>query len=228
MLDIVLFVGLPYAAIIVFLVATVYRFKKGVEISSLSSQFIEESSFIWGSTPWHVGILIVLIGHIVAMIFPKIFINLSSTTTLIVESIGISFAIIALLGLSILLIRRIVNHRLHVLSSKMDYFVLLLILIQIITGILVAFNYRYGSLWAPQTTTVYFWSIFMLNPQVEIMAGMPLIIKTHVALAYVFIAVIPFSRLIHILTAPLQYFVRQSPQLVIFNKERRIHKNSDA
>ena len=64
------FGAFPYIALTLFVVGTIYRYTIGFKYSSLSSQFLESKKFSTGSVPFHVGILVVLIAHFVAFVFP--------------------------------------------------------------------------------------------------------------------------------------------------------------
>ena len=70
--NVFLFVGLPYAAMLMFLVGTIQRYRnKGFMVSSLSSQFLEGKSLFWGAVPFHFGILAVFCGHLIAFLIPR-------------------------------------------------------------------------------------------------------------------------------------------------------------
>src|SRR3972149_8504912 len=67
-----LFVAFPYVAIIVFGVGVAYRYRqKGFTVSSLSSQFLEGRTLFWGSLPFHIGVLVVFFGHLIAFLLPQ-------------------------------------------------------------------------------------------------------------------------------------------------------------
>src|SRR3989304_2692805 len=71
-LNTLLFVAFPYVAIIVFVVGVAYRYRqKGFTVSSLSSQFLEGRSLFWGSVPFHIGVLVVFLGHLIAFLLPQ-------------------------------------------------------------------------------------------------------------------------------------------------------------
>ncbi len=223
MLDTFMFVAFPYVALISLIIGVFYRFKyRPYGISAYSSQFLEQKKAFWGSLPWHIGVMIVFFFHLLALVTPEILrsITASDSSIIIVESVSLGAGILAFIGLLILFIRRILEDKLHVVTSKMDWIVILLVIVQIGIGISVAILHRWGAQWSIQTTTPYFWSIFKLNPNGAIMADMPILIKLHVFFAWFIVFLTPFSRLIHILTLPLEYYVRK-PQIVIFNSRRK-------
>ena len=70
-LDTLLFAILPYVAMIVFFVGTIYRYRaQSFSYSSLSSQFLENDRHFWGMVPFHYGLIFVLLGHVIAFLFP--------------------------------------------------------------------------------------------------------------------------------------------------------------
>ncbi|MCK5406381.1 MAG: respiratory nitrate reductase subunit gamma, partial [Candidatus Krumholzibacteria bacterium] len=65
-------IGLPYVALVVFLVGTISRYKMTkFSYSSLSSQFLEGRQLFWGTMPFHWGILFLFLGHLVAFLVPR-------------------------------------------------------------------------------------------------------------------------------------------------------------
>ena len=64
MLNQLLFVALPYVALAIFLVGSIYRYLyKGFKVSSLSSQFLEGRKLFFGSQPFHWGLFFLFFGH---------------------------------------------------------------------------------------------------------------------------------------------------------------------
>lgn len=222
MFDQFLFVGLPYAAILSLVVGSVARYKiRAFSYSSLSSQFLENRWLAWASMPWHIGIIIVLLGHIVAFAFPGLWSALVSVPAFLfaVEALGVLAAFLALLGLIVLLIRRFVDARLQAVTSYLDVVVLLILIFQVSTGLAVALHHRWGAAWAPGALGPYIHSIFLLQPDASFVKEMPPFVKLHVASAWVLFLLVPFTRLVHVFSLPMRYFVR-APQKVIWNSSR--------
>lgn len=223
MLETFLFIGLPYVALSVCIVGTVMRFRSSLySISSMSSQFLEHRGLRWGSTPWHIGIVLILLAHIVVVALPGLWSSLMSKHAVLiaVESTGIALSILCLTGLLVLIVRRLTSARVQAVTSTMDLLVLGLILVQVALGLAVAVNHKWGALWATGTLVPYIWSILTLQPEAALVAEMPLLIKAHVVGGMIFIAIIPFSRLIHIFTVPVHYLLRE-PQLVVWSNLSR-------
>lgn len=221
--DYFLFVGLPYIALFSLIVGVIYRFNSDkYSISSLSSQFLEKEKLLWGSVPWHIGIIVILLGHIVAFTMPSFLHALVSNVRIlyIFETIGLTFALFALCGLVILFIRRLRNARIQAVTSNMDLVVLSLLTIQILLGILTSTLFKWGASWSTHTLAPYIQSIFLFRPDITYVTNMPLIIKLHIANAWLIILLTPFSRLVHIFALPLEYLFRL-PQIVVWNSRKQ-------
>jgi nitrate reductase gamma subunit len=222
MMETFLLVGLPYLALATFVFVTWYRLRKErFSQSALSSQFLENRVLLWGSIPWHVGIAIVLLGHLVALVVPKLWhaALLNPIVLITVESIGFGSGLLALVGLLVLLFRRVLSARVQSVTTIMDIVVLLVLITQVGLGIATASLHRWGGLWSTATATPYMWSIFTLSPDPALIAGLPPLFKAHVILGWGLLATVPFSRLIHILGVPLGYLFRP-PQKVVWNSPR--------
>lgn len=223
MLDYFLFVGLPYAALFVFLIGSTIRYKYfGYTVTAHSSQFFETRMLYWGSRFFHIGIIAVLAGHLLGFFAPGLVVNLTRIPMglTIIESAAFSFAVLALIGITILLYRRIVTSKLYSVTTISDIFVYLIIVIQIIGGLLVAYYNRWGSAWYASSLVPYLKTIFIFTPDIKVIVTMPLLIKIHTVSAFLFIGFIPFSRLIHFLVYPFSYFVRNYI-LVIWNRDMK-------
>lgn len=225
-----LFIGLPYAALAIFIVGTIFRYTNyGYKVSSLSSEFLEGRRLFWGSQPFHWGILVVFLGHLVAFLFPRSIIvwNGHPLRLLILEITGFIFGISALVGLINLFVRRITEKRLKVVTNKMDLLIELLLLLQIFLGLWVAYGYRWGSSWFASVMTPYLWSIFKFSPDTQAVIALPWVVKLHIIGAFLIIGIFPFTRLVHFLVAPLHYIGRPY-QIVIWYRDRRALRNPNS
>ena len=123
------------------------------------------------------------------------------------------------------MLRRGVSANVRVTTSAMDVALLIVLLAQVVTGILTAVFYRWGSAWYIQTATPYFWSLFTLSPKVEYMTALPLLSKLHAINAFILVALFPFSRLVHMLSVPLAYLWRPY-QIVMWHRRQTRDKVS--
>jgi len=221
--DTVFFVILPYIALAIFLAVSIYRsIYRPFTVSSLSSQLLERKKLYWGSIPFHYGIVIILLGHLAALLLPgglRLW-NAVPIRLYLLEATGLALGLWALLGLLILLWRRASERKVRVVTTPMDVVLLLLLLVSVITGVLTATLYRFGSSWFTVVFTPYIWSVLTFRPQVGLVAPLPWVIKLHVINFFILLAVFPFSRLIHLATYPIGYLIRPW-QIVIWNRRPR-------
>ena len=223
MIKLLFFGAFPYVAFAIFILGSIYRYtKRGYKVSSLSSQFLEGKKLFWGSQPFHWGLLVLFFGHLIAFLFPSAVIawNGEPVRLLILEISSFAFALLALLGLVLLIKRRLSTGTLLVVTNKMDLVVYSILLTQIISGIGVAFFVRWGSSWFAAVWTPYLRSIFSFDPDLGAIFQAPILIQIHIISAFVLIAIIPFTRFMHFLVAPIDYIWRKY-QLVIWNWNRK-------
>jgi nitrate reductase gamma subunit len=226
MLDIFLFAALPYVAVFVLFAGSYWRYRTDrFSYSALSSQFLEDRKLLWGSIPWHVGILVILLGHVLGLCFPGVWhaIVANRTILLLVEFTGLLFTILCVVGLTALAFRRATSGKLQIVSTPVDFAVLGLLLAQVLLGMWVALAHRWGAAWAPASLSPYLASLATFSPKIEYVADMPGLVKMHIAGAWFLLLLIPFSRLVHIFSIPLEYLWRR-PQKVVWTNPRRFNQ----
>ena len=222
-LDLVLFAVMPYVAILTFLMVTIQRYRsQAYTYSSLSSQFLENRRHFWGMVPFHYGILVVLAGHLIGFLIPRQVLawNSHPLRLYILEISAFAFAILAIVGLVNIILRRGSDLRIRQVTTKADVVVMVILVIQIVSGIGVAFFHRWGSTWYATSLVPYLWSVVALNPDLSTISVMPLLVKFHVVSAFVMIFLFPFTRLVHVLVVPNPYLWRRK-QVVRWNYNPR-------
>ena len=220
------FVVIPYIAVTLFIAVTIYRsIFRPFTVSSLSSQLLERKKLYWGSIPFHYGIVLILLIHLFALIFPKVLLLWNAVTIrlYLLEFTGFVLGLWCFVGLIVLLWRRVSAPNIRAVTTPMDLVVLLLLLVSVITGVLIASGYRFGSTWFTGVFTPYLWSLLILQPRPELVAPLPWLIQLHVLNNFILLAIFPFSRLIHIITWPLGYVLRPW-QIVIWNWRTETHE----
>lgn len=212
-----LLIGLPYAAIVIFIAGLIWRYRARVTISSLSSQFLESRWLAWGSVPFHLGVAVLFLFHLVPLIIPGPWRELLArpAALITIEATGAAAAILCLAGLIVLFIRRASYPAVRAGSTAVDLMVLAILILQVALGLGVATMHRWGAVWATGTTTPYLWSVFTLRPNPEFVAGVPLLMTLHLAGAWILLALIPFTRLVHMFSLPLGH-LRRPPQKVVW------------
>jgi len=228
-LDYFFFSAFPYIAIMVFLVGVIYRYREtGFKVTSLSAQFLEGNKGFWGTVPFHWGILMLFLGHMVAFLLPSSVLAWNSDPVRLIahEGASFTFAVAVVVGLVGLILRRMLHPRLRVVTSRMDYFVEFVLLAQVLLGCWIALGYRWGSSWFAADLSPYLWSIIKLNPQPEAVVAMPLVIKAHIVGAFSILLIFPFTRLVHILVAPFHYLWRPYQVVIWYWDKKRIRQAS--
>lgn len=223
MLNTFLYLIFPYLAVAVFVIGMFYRYRqRGFTVSSLSSQFLEGNKLFWGSVPFHLGLLVLFVGHLVAFLFPRAILGWNSVPVrlLILEVTAIVFGLSALMGLLALIYRRFTNARIRAVTTPMDVAIELLLLAEVVLGCWIAVGYRWGSSWFAADLAPYLWSLVGMAPDTAAVVALPLVIRLHIFGAFLILFMIPFTRLAHLLVAPLHYFVRPYQQ-VIWNWDRK-------
>jgi nitrate reductase gamma subunit len=219
--DVVLFVVFPYLAVALAVGGSLYRYlAHRFTYSSLSSEWLESKWLFWGAVPWHYGIVPVLLIHLGAFVVPGVmaWLHGTPTTLYLAELAGKVLALLAFAGMVTLLVRRLARSKVRAVTTPMDWVVLVLLLNQVFLGLWTAFFYRWGAPWFLHTATPWVASLATFRPETETIVALPWVPKLHFLNATLLIAVLPFSRLVHLLAFPVAYLWRRL-QVVIWNRQ---------
>jgi nitrate reductase gamma subunit len=215
MLNVFLFVVLPYAALAMVLFVTPYRyFTNRLTWSAYSTQFLEGKTLYWGSNAWHYGIIPVVAAHLPGILAPGAMkaVLANRQALILLESVGLGLGLFALFGCVVLVVRRAKTPMLKPVTSVGDWVLLLLLAFQAATGVYTGLFMRWGSQWYLYTAVPYLHSLLVFNPQVEYMADFPLVFKLHAVGAFLIVGLLPFTKLVHILYLPVA-FLKDPPIL---------------
>jgi nitrate reductase gamma subunit len=223
-MDAFLFIAFPYVAMVLAVGVGLYRyFTNRYSFSSLASQILENRKLFWGSVPWHYGITLILLAHLLAALFPRVaaLVLGNRIRLLVLELSGICLALYALVGLIVLIIRRLPTKSLtRIATSNIDGLLLAVLLLQLITGLGIGIFDRWGSLWYLHTAVPWFWSLVGLHPDMSTVVNLPGFVKVHFVTGFVVILLFPFTRLVHLVMFPVYYLWRPY-QVVIWNRAPR-------
>ena len=226
MYDYALFAVFPYVAVVLAVLVGIYRFfNDRFSYSSFSSQFLENRTLFWGSVSWHYGILIILLAHLLAFLFPTLWAAFIAEPVrlYVLEVTGLALAAATIVGLTLLVVRRLRNPRVLIVTSAMDWVMLTALLTQVVLGIWVALFYRWGADWYLHTAVPWLNSLLTLDPQIQYVTTLPWVVKLHMLNAFVIVTLFPFTRLVHVVTVPISYLWRPY-QVVIWNRRVRAGK----
>ncbi len=205
----------PYICLSVFFVGSLVRFdREQYSWRSGSSQMLRGRQLRWGSNLFHVGVLAIFAGHFVGLLTPhELYTALGLSVELkqmIAVTAGGVFGIVCWVGLTILLHRRLTDPRIRATSSFMDIAVVVLLWAQLTLG-LVTIPY---SLQHPDGSVMLLLSewvqhvVTLRGGDVALVEGVAWPYRLHLVLGMTLFLVFPFSRLVHIWSAPVGYVFR--------------------
>jgi len=220
-LDYLVFGWYPYLCLTVFLVGSLVRFdREQYTWRSGSSQLLRRRQLFWGSNLFHVGILVIFGGHFVGLLTPIwIFEALGISHTFkqwMAILIGGVAGAMCFVGLTLLLHRRLFDARIRTTSSFGDIAVLLLLYAQLLLG-LSTITVSLHNLDGHEMVKFMSWAqgILTLRPGVSAVIGdVNPIFKLHLFLGMTIFLVFPFTRLVHVWSAPVWYLGRRGYQVV--------------
>lgn len=211
----------PYIALAVLVVGSIIRYdREPYSWRAGSSQLLRRRQLVLGSTLFHVGVLVIFFGHLVGLltpigIFDALGISHGAKQLLAVIAGGIA-GVMALFGASLLLHRRLFDARIRSTTSFSDMAILLMLYAQLLLGvgsIAVSMQHLDGH----EMTKFMSWAqgIFTFQPGVAAhVADVHWIFKAHLALGLTIFLVFPFTRLVHMFSAPVRYIFRKGYQVV--------------
>jgi len=211
----------PYIALAVFFVGSLVRFDRDQYTwKSDSSQLLRRRELRWGSNLFHFGILVVFFGHLFGFLIPESIADAFVTPTqhALGAMIGGGIAgACALIGLTILIHRRIADPRIHANTRPWDMAILSLLWIQLALGLwTIYFSAQHlgGPMFLQLVQYVQGIVLFRAG-NAELLTGVPWVYQAHIALGLTIFLVFPFTRLAHIWSgfATVAYLFRP-PQLV--------------
>ena len=206
----------PYICLAVLLIGSLIRFdREPYTWKSDSSQMLRAGQLRLGSNLFHYGVIIVILGHFVGFLAPHWAVDWALTPVahqLLAMVVGGIAGLIAIIGLTILIARRLGDARIRLNSRKWDIAVVLMLWLQLALGLLTvpfsAFDMGSGLF---ETLVAYVKGVVTFDGgAAALMAGVPLVYKLHILLGFTIFLISPFTRMIHIWSGvgALAYLVR--------------------
>ena len=213
-LETVLWVIVPYACTAIFLVGHYWRYRYDkFGWTTLSTQLYESRLLRWGSPLFHFGMLAVIGGHVVGLLIPKTWTAAVGVTDELYHVMAVGLGLVAgiavVVGLTLLVLRRRLVGPVFRATGRMDKLMYVGLGLVIVTGmantivgnIIGHYDYREG-------VSIWFRGLFLLDPHPDLMAAAPLTFQAHTLSALALFALWPFTRLVHVFSAPLGYLWR--------------------
>ena len=211
----------PYLCLTVFLLGSVIRFdREQYTWKSGSSQLLRRRQLRWGSNLFHVGILVIFVGHFVGLLTPIIVfdtlgIGHGFKQGLAIVAGGIA-GLMCLVGISLLTHRRLFDPRIRATSSFSDTAILLILFAQLLLG-LATIPISLGHMDGHEMVKFMNWAQGILTLRGDawmLVADAHPIFKAHLALGMTIFLLFPFTRLVHVWSAPIWYLGRRGYQVV--------------
>jgi len=205
----------PYLAGAVFLIGSWIRFDRDqYSWRAGSSQMLNSKGFRIANNLFHIGILLLFFGHLVGLLTPPAVYHAfglsTETKQLMAMGFGGLFGIMCFIGMTFLVVRRLTNPRVRATSSGSDIFILLLIYVQLILGLVSIFVSAF-HLDGSQMLLLADWAqriVTFRGGAAAVIADVNWIYKLHIFLGLTMFLVFPFTRLVHIWSAPIWYLGR--------------------
>ena len=211
----------PYIALAVLILGTALRYdREPYSWRSGSSQLLRRKQLVWGSVLFHVGVLVIFFGHLVGLltpiaIFDAIGISHGAKQLLAIIAGGVA-GVMAIIGATLLVHRRLFDARVRAASSTSDTLIIILLWLQLALG-LATIPVSMQHLDGHEMVTFMSWAqgIFTFNTDAaSYISGASIIFKLHLFLGLTILLIFPFTRLVHMLSVPVRYFWRPGYQVV--------------
>ncbi|MFD8567476.1 respiratory nitrate reductase subunit gamma [Streptomyces sp. NPDC057694] len=216
---------LPYVAVVLLVVGTIWRYRYDkFGWTTRSSQVYESKLLNIASPVFHYGILFVLAGHLVGLFIPMSWtekVGVSEHTYHMFSLIGGTFAgVLTVCGIFMLLFRRRFKAPVFKATTRNDKLMYLVLLAAIVLGMTAKLTHASGNGYNyRESIGPWSRSLFTLSPDIDLMHGVPVLYQIHAVVGMSLIALVPFTRLVHMFSAPVQYLFR--PYVVYRSRDPR-------
>ncbi|MEV6769371.1 respiratory nitrate reductase subunit gamma [Nocardia sp. NPDC051030] len=179
-----------------------------------SSESYESRLLNIASPMFHYGILFVFVGHLMGLFIPESWtdaLGLKEHQYHLLSLFGGTIAgALAIVGILILIYRRRTRAPIMRATTRNDKVMYIFLLSAIVMGLWAKLTNSTISHGYDYRTTIAPWArgIFVLDPQPSLMEGVPLTFQIHAVIGMLLIALVPFTRLVHMFSAPVQYLFR--------------------
>ncbi|HEY6350835.1 MAG TPA: respiratory nitrate reductase subunit gamma [Candidatus Angelobacter sp.] len=202
-----LFAIFPYVAPGLLVVGTAVRYlllRKHPEI--ISAEIKEVKASLAGNRLWQISLVFLVVGHLIALVMPRMLLQWNSSHTRLYLLEGAAFAIgcAALAGWIVVLWRSLSRHGESRLIELSDMALLALLFVGISSGLLMAVLYRWGSTWGAMILTPYLMSVLRGEAAAHFVLQMPFLARLHVFSLFASIAVLPVTRVGTVLVVGLR------------------------
>lgn len=216
-----LFFGIyPYIAVASMILGSILRYDRDpYSWKADSSQLLYRKGLRLGRNLFHVGIILLFFGHLVGLLTPHMFYEpfmSAGTKQVLAMTAGGIFGTMSFAGMVILIWRRVSNPRIRATTKPMDMAILLMLFVQLVLGLLtipVSAKHLDGSSMIALVHRAQ--HIVTFQPgAAQFIANESIIFKLHIFLGLTIFLIFPFTRLVHMFSAPIKYLLRSDYQVV--------------
>ncbi|MFB7618798.1 respiratory nitrate reductase subunit gamma [Kitasatospora sp. NPDC056181] len=216
--------ALPYLAVALLVSGLVWRYRYDRFGWTTRSSEVYESRLLNIASPmFHYGILFVLAGHLMGLFVPASWTDAIGLDEhayhLLSLFAGCAAGFLAVAGILVLVYRRRTNAAVFRATTRNDKLMYVVLLAAMVLGLVAKLANSSLSTGYDYRATIAPWarSLFTLQPDVDLMAGAPLAYRIHAVVGLALFALLPFTRLVHMFSAPVQYLFR--PYLVYRSRD---------
>ncbi|MDF5751362.1 respiratory nitrate reductase subunit gamma [Spongiactinospora sp. TRM90649] len=213
-IDIFLWGALPYLCVALLISGLIWRWRYDkFGWTTRSSELYESQLLRYASPMFHVGLLVVLLGHLLGLFIPQSWTAAVGITEGIYHSmalwLGLAAGVLTYTGIVLLIWRRRTNGPVFLATTRNDKVMYIFLVAALTLGLATTlinaarldYNYRVDvSPWVR--------SLFIFQPEVSLMAGTPIEYRIHSVSGLLLFAILPFTRLVHAFAAPVHYLFR--------------------
>ncbi|WP_031475864.1 respiratory nitrate reductase subunit gamma [Streptomyces bicolor] len=205
---------LPYVTFALLVAGLVWRHRYDRFGWTTRSSQVHESRLLNIASPaFHYGILFVLAGHVVRLFVPESWtdaVGVSEHTYHLFSLYGGTAAgLLTVAGIALLVYRRRTNAPVFRATTVNDKIMYVVLLAAIVMGMVAKLAHASGDGYDyRQSIAVWARSLFTLRPDIDRMTGVPVLYEIHAVIGMVLIALVPYTRLVHMFSAPVQYLFR--------------------
>jgi len=210
----------PYIAITVFFLGSLLRYDRDQYTwKASSSQMLSKKDMRLGSNLFHIGIIMLFFGHLMGLLTPHWayhFMISAGTKQLLAMTAGGIFGITCLIGMILLIRRRMLDARIKATSQPTDLPILLILFVQLVLG-LITIPFSAQHMDGSSMLALASWAQHLVTFQgdaASFVVGEAFIFKIHLVLGLTIFLIFPFTRLVHVWSVPIQYLTRSGYQIV--------------
>jgi len=210
----------PYIAITVFFLGSLLRYDRDQYTwKASSSQLLRKKDMRLGSNLFHIGIIALFFGHLMGLLTPHWayhFMMSAGTKQILAMTAGGIFGLTCLVGMILLIRRRMLDARIKATSEATDLPILLILFVQLVLGLL-TIPFSAQHLDGSSMLALASWAQHLVTFQgdaASFVIGEAFIFKIHLVLGLTIFLVFPFTRLVHVWSVPIQYLTRSGYQIV--------------